>query len=550
VFGFSSGEGKAGRGSAGFVEGQNAGDFQGWQERLESKAVRYERKGLKVKLKHQHFPRFLGAGSQTHSVDPPERGASGAWSAEGFADPRNQNANLVRKRVGMFWQRLTPGWTAFGLAGPTFDGHRRAGMLGCALIAFWALAGMMTSSAQTNPAPVLVTTNIPPLSAELENAGPPSGAVGTLISNLVDISGPNFDVIDSFPGAVTGIALVNTTNTAPGSWFYSTNNGSSWSPVPSVSQNAALLLAADSNTRLYFEPNTDFNGTISNAVAFQAWNQTSGFNGGVASATNNGGTTAFSTATGTANLTITLVNQAPSFVKGPDQTVLENAGPQTVPGWATNISAGPGNPSSETVNFVVAFDSNPGLFSAAPTVSTNGTLSYTPATNANGSATMVLVLMNNGGTNNGGVNTSAPQTFTITVLPVTQPPSFLEGPNQTVLENATNQSVTNWATAISPGPPNQSSETVNFLITTNSNPGLFSIAPAVSPTGTLTYQPAIDANGSASISLVLQNSGSTTNGGVNTSPPQTFTITVLPVTQPPTFLDKEGGRLGDGQYGW
>ena len=35
------------------------------------------------------------------------------------------------------------------------------------------------------------------------------------------------------------------------------------------------------------------------------------------------------------------VNDAPSFTKGADQTVPEDAGPQTVEGWATNIKAGP-----------------------------------------------------------------------------------------------------------------------------------------------------------------------------------------------------------------
>ena len=63
-------------------------------------------------------------------------------------------------------------------------------------------------------------------------------------------------------------------------------------------------------------------------------------------------------------------------------------------------------------------------------------LTYTPAANAFGTATITLDLKDNGGTANGGVDTSAPQTFTITVNNVNQPPSFTKGADQTVLEDA------------------------------------------------------------------------------------------------------------------
>src|SRR6185436_13029632 len=46
---------------------------------------------------------------------------------------------------------------------------------------------------------------------------------------------------------------------------------------------------------------------------------------------------------------------------------------------------------------------------------TNGDLTFTPAANAFGSATVSVSLHDNGGIANGGVDTSAVQTFTITV---------------------------------------------------------------------------------------------------------------------------------------
>ncbi len=116
----------------------------------------------------------------------------------------------------------------------------------------------------------------------------------------------------------------------------------------------------------------------------------------------------------TAGITIVPVNDEPSFTKGNNQRIQQNAGAQTVPGWATNISPGPGNESSQTVTFIVT-NSNNALFAVPPTVTANGTLTYTPATNINGSATVTIRAHDNGGTANGGVDTSSPQTFGITV---------------------------------------------------------------------------------------------------------------------------------------
>ena len=79
-----------------------------------------------------------------------------------------------------------------------------------------------------------------------------------------------------------------------------------------------------------------------------------------------------SAATGLTTFTIavTAVNSAPSFTAGPDQSVLEDAGTQTVTGWATGISPGPGE-GGQTVTFSVSNDT-PGLFSAQPQVQPNG----------------------------------------------------------------------------------------------------------------------------------------------------------------------------------
>jgi large repetitive protein len=233
------------------------------------------------------------------------------------------------------------------------------------------------------------------------------------------------------------------------------------------------------------------------------------------------------------SLTITPVNDVPSFSGGADQTVNEDAGAQTVSPWATAISAGPANESGQLLDFIVSNDNN-ALFSAQPAISASGVLSFTPAANANGSATVTVSLHDNGGTANGGVDTSPAQTFTITVNSVNDAPVFTKGPDQTVLESAPAQTINPWATAISAGPPDEAGQTLAFTVG-NDNNALFSAQPAVSPTGVLTYALVPGANGVALVTLSLADDGGTANGGVDTSPAQTFTITVTAINDAPSF---------------
>jgi VCBS repeat-containing protein len=124
----------------------------------------------------------------------------------------------------------------------------------------------------------------------------------------------------------------------------------------------------------------------------------------------------------TVTITVNPVNDAPSFDKGADQTLNEDAGAQSVPGFASNISAGPANESGQQVTFEVTNNTNKALFSVQPSVAPNGTLTYTPAADAFGSADVSVRLKDDGGRANGGVDASAEQTFTIIVTPVNDAP--------------------------------------------------------------------------------------------------------------------------------
>jgi hypothetical protein len=122
-------------------------------------------------------------------------------------------------------------------------------------------------------------------------------------------------------------------------------------------------------------------------------------------------------------------NSAPSFAAGADQTVPEDAGPQTIVGWATGISPGPSPDSGQTVTFTTMNSYNL-LFTVGgqPAVASDGTLTFTAAPNASGSALVSVQAIDNGGTANGGVDTSPAQTFTIQVSAQPDPPVAADDP--------------------------------------------------------------------------------------------------------------------------
>jgi len=223
-------------------------------------------------------------------------------------------------------------------------------------------------------------------------------------------------------------------------------------------------------------------------------------------------------------------NNPPSFTLSAGDTVLEDAGLQTVADFATNIDPGAAGESGQTLTFNITDNTNPGVFATAPAIAADGTLTYEAAADANGTATITVELMDDGGTANGGDDTSDPQTFTISVTAVNDEPSFTIAASDAVAVDSGPQSVANFADNISPGPADESGQTLTFNITDNTNSALFSEGPAISSDGTLTYTPAASTSGTATITVELMDDGGTVDGGDDTSDPQTF---VINVGQPP-----------------
>jgi len=177
----------------------------------------------------------------------------------------------------------------------------------------------------SNDAPVLNAAATPNLASVNEDAGAPVGAVGSLVSSLVDLNPPAAglnNVTDADSNAQTGLALTGT-NSANGTWWYTTNDGALWKQVGAVANTSALLLTADSHTRIYFQGSADFNGLVSNALTFRAWDGTSGTAGSLTNTSANGGSSAFSTAFDTADITVAAVNDNP--VAAPDRIVVSDS---------------------------------------------------------------------------------------------------------------------------------------------------------------------------------------------------------------------------------
>ena len=202
--------------------------------------------------------------------------------------------------------------------------------------------------------------------------------------------------------------------------------------------------------------------------------------------------------------------------------------PQTVN--LTGISPGLGD-TGQTVT-IMAASSNPQII-PTPTISytnpaTTGTLSFTPVLDATGSSLITVTVTDNAGL------LSTQRTFTVNVISVNQAPTL--SCHQQHHDHREFGAAVDRALGITNGDPNSGQSLT--VTAASSNPALIP-NPAVtytspSTTGTLTYTSAPNATGTAVVTVTVTDSGGTANGGVN-SVSQTFTITVLPVNQPPTL---------------
>ncbi|TWU60075.1 Matrixin [Rubripirellula tenax] len=238
-------------------------------------------------------------------------------------------------------------------------------------------------------------------------------------------------------------------------------------------------------------------------------------------------------------ITVNPINDVPTITAVADVTVAEDAGPQSVA--LTGISAGGG----ETQPLRVSVTSDNINVVPTPTLTyidgaTTGTLDFTSASNAFGAATIVVTIEDGGldldlaTAADNGITT---ETFVINVTPDNDAPTLDAIADQTIAEDAIDQSVT--LSGISNGP----GESGPIRVTaTSANPTLIptiNVAYTSPEAGAvLSYVSGTDQFGTTTITVTVEDGGvdgdlaTTADNGTFS---QSFDVTVTPVNDAPTI---------------
>jgi len=227
------------------------------------------------------------------------------------------------------------------------------------------------------------------------------------------------------------------------------------------------------------------------------------------------------------------INDAPTIDIIPDPlAILEDEGLQTIlmDGISYGFPDPPQTISIDGISSNTLLIPDPSINYVSP--DTSGSLSYTPVPDANGTALIAVTIRDDGGTANGGVD-STQVTFTVEVTPVNDPPVIAAIPNPAPIPEDSGQQTVNM-NGIGDGDPET---TQNLSVTAYSSDVNLIPDPTVNYTpnntsGTLNYTPVPDANGIATITVTVTDDGGTANGGLN-STTITFDVELTPVNDPP-----------------
>jgi hypothetical protein len=325
----------------------------------------------------------------------------------------------------------------------------------------------------------------------------------TLSTNLVLLAeDAGFVTNSSFLTALSA----GPTNESNQKWTFTVTSGTNFGYLlkPAISTNGTLV----------FKTATNAIGTNLITVVMKDTGGTTG--GGRDSVTN------------TFSIGVSAANDAPYFTGITSRTVLEDA--------TTNNTATINVIDTDTVNTSVAVTATSGdtnLVAVALTATnsigtTNSalTLRFSPVTNAFGSTTITVVA------NDGSLSTT--NSFLLTVSGVNDRPAFAVSTNLVLVsEDAGGVTNASFLTGLSAGPGNETNQTWTFTVTAGTNFN-FTVKPALSTNGTLTFQTATNAIGTNLITVVMKDTGGTTGGGIN-SATNTFSIGVTPVNDAPYF---------------
>ncbi len=199
----------------------------------------------------------------------------------------------------------------------------------------------------------------------------------------------------------------------------------------------------------------------------------------------------------------------------------------------------------QTLTFETVSVSNPTLFETTglPRLTSAGVLEFDTATDQNGSSVVVVRLVDSGVGTSPDVNTSANQTFTITVRPVNDAPEFTLPATVTGLEDAGLRTIPAFATNLRPGPTTALDEVPQtFTVTVTAlDPTAFSRQPTIAADGTLVYTTAENVNSltpgrDLRVTVTLTDNGTAGPAPIQTYPsPRPLTVLTTPVNDAPLF---------------
>ena len=332
-----------------------------------------------------------------------------------------------------------------------------------------------------NDAPILAAQT-PNLGTTDEDTTTTGITISSFVTSGTGTANTATGLSDVDTGAVRGIALSG--KTGNGAWEYSAD-GTSWTAVGTVSSSAALLLP--DNYQLHYVP--DNQNAETPTLTYFGWDQSSG-----ASATNvdlsgtgaTGGTTAFSTATDTASLTVTAVNDTPVLAAfSPTYSVIEHN--------ALSLTASASDVDSPADTLTFSLDS--GAPVGAAINSSTGAFSWTPSESQGPAATEITVRVTDDGTS----NLSATRTFVVNVGESVSEPILGAVTNQVLTEGETmnvvlsasdNDQPANILTfSLDSGPGGMTVDGSSGLVTWATGeadgPGTYSVTVRVSDDGTI-----------------------------------------------------------------
>lgn len=234
-------------------------------------------------------------------------------------------------------------------------------------------------------------------------------------------------------------------------------------------------------------------------------------------------------------VTVSPMNDDPFFNSLANVAVLEDAAQQSVS--ITGISPGPLE--SETMILQVSTDNtalieqlsiNPAYNGTA----TSATLVFKPVANASGTATITVTLIDAG-------LTPYERNFTVTVTSVNDAPTLAAISVSPILEDSPEQLITLSGISAGGGTP-ESTQTLTFI--TSSNNDYFDILGvnynSGQSTATLRIKPKPNVNGTAQISVRLQDNGPSSPSPNTNFVNRTFTLVIQPVNDPPVIVSTPG----------